>query len=275
MTVAEPQSHQLDLAELSRNWAHLDSRYEDVKRADGQYRPGNVMTDRRFDEATETGRRLYIKCANLLAVARDHQLALEDMVKVAIRPCASWSLIRPAFEASFYVIWALEPDDAIERRRRGLRLAWNERTSWKNRRDAEFAVERLNDETRSAASKAYLKELKDEYEREARDLHMARELLGRRVNLVECLPKLESVKGGGLDGKYYTLVWRELSGLEHADMGASAEVSDVAKKLRIPGGWQGLTTVNDQAFSVLSQASMSMQLTALNLYITRTMQHSG
>ena len=160
-------------------------------------------------------------------------------------------------------------------KRQGLRLAWNERTSWKNRRDAEFAVERLNDETRSAASKAYLKELKDEYEREARDLHMARELLGRRVNLVECLPKLESVKGGGLDGKYYAFVWRELSGLEHADMGASAEVSNVAKKLRIPGGWQGLTTVNDQAFSVLSQASMFMQVTALNLYITRTNQHSG
>ena len=166
------------------------------------------MTDRRFDEATETGRRLYIKCANLLAVARDHQLALEDMVKVAIRPCASWSLIRPAFEASFYVIWALEPDDAIERRRRGLRLAWDEWKSRKNRHAAEFAVGVFADEQRSAASEAHLKELKDKYEREARELHMGDKLLGQNINLVDCLPKLESVKGGGLDGKYYALVWR-------------------------------------------------------------------
>lgn len=67
---------------------------------------------------------MYIQSSGFLSVARDHQQGLQDMVESGVRPFAVWSLIRPAFEASFYVIWALDPDEQRERKRRALRIAY-------------------------------------------------------------------------------------------------------------------------------------------------------
>lgn len=100
---------------------------------------------------------------------------------------------------------------------------------------------------------------------------MSSKSMKRRINLTDELPKLKSLRSQQFNGDYFLFIWRSLSALEHGDMAAAVEVSDIEKRLKIPGGWQTRTTVNDEALMTCMNASMFMQVTAINLYNTRTM----
>lgn len=99
---------------------------------------------------------------------------------------------------------------------------------------------------------------------------MGKNLIGKRVDPEKEFPKLESLRIDKVDGNYFYLAWRILSALQHGDMNAVAEVSDISKVIKIPGGWQTSTTVNDDVLISMMQLSMLMQITAIKLYIGRT-----
>lgn len=260
----------IDLTSLEKSWMNLEKCYEKVRRVDSNYRAGVVFTKRRFEEASDPGERLYFQAAGLLAVAYDHQQALQDMMRSAIHPFSVWGLIRPAFEAAFHVVWILDPDDSQERMRRGLRLAGDELRSRKARDKAGKKVmggQRNKDVQRRERRN---QELGKKFEKEAQALHMGKNLIGKRVDPEKEFPKLESLRIDKVDGNYFYLAWRILSALQHGDMNAVAEVSDISKVIKIPGGWQTSTTVNDDVLISMMQLSMLMQITAIKLYIGRT-----
>lgn len=85
------------------------------------------MTARFIDEGQIAGPRTYITVSRLLQVALDNHLALIGLLQGhGVSHWAPWNLMRPVFEAAFYVMWILDPDESRDRRRRGLRAEVND-----------------------------------------------------------------------------------------------------------------------------------------------------
>lgn len=196
----------IDLSLLGKGWMNLEKCYEEVHRVDDNYRAGVALTKRRFDEASDPGERIYFQASGLLAIAYDHQQALQHMLRSAIHPFSAWSLIRPAFEAAFHVVWVLDPDDSEERMRRGLRLAWDELRSRKARDDAgKLLIGYRRDEDIQRREKRNQKLVK-KYEKEARELHMTTRCMGKRIDPKNEFPKLASLRSDTVDGNFFYLI---------------------------------------------------------------------
>lgn len=262
----------LQLGNLPMVWHALTQLDEQVEQADGFSMTQMDFTDRHFDEAGRTGRRMWIHTHSYLGAARDNQLALEDMLRGGfVRTHAPWNFVRPAFEAAFYVVWLLAPDDGRERMRRGLRLAWAEHKAHTTR--FKLMVKMAHAEGHGEVLKAEAKDrdVRRRYVEEAQVVGMSEKKLGEAVNITKELPKLTDVfDREPYEAEFHLLKWRELSGIQHADMGAMLRGSDTEYKLTIPGGSTATVTINDDAFTSACYSAAGMQVTAMNLYIQRS-----
>lgn len=272
MSNRQSTASNLDMGHVPHLWQTLEWLDTHVEEAEQQYRCTNILTDRRLDEATRTGQRLYIQCSGLLAVARDHQEAVEQSMQFGVRPFALWSLLRPSFEAAFWVLWMLEPEDRRERLRRGLRVAWREQKEHEKfyRLSVEIAGAKGEDFVlkREAQSRAICKK----YEEEAHAVHMSTKDMGKPVIVTEELGKLQSTRDPDNPTAHllFKREWKELSGLEHGDATQLAGVSDAEYHVKIPGGSTATISVSDNAFQQVCGLTAAIQMLALRLYLERT-----
>lgn len=261
----------LSLGNLPMVWHALDLLEDEVERANNYATVEMDFTDRKFDEATLTGQRMYIQAFSLIRAARDNQKALEEMLPRGARPHAPWNLVRPSFEASFYAVWMLEPQDQRTRFQRALRIAWDEQRQHRNR--LKLMVEIAGAERHPDVQKTEAKDrsIKKRYEEEAHRVGLSAADLGKNPVLTEEIPKLRSLTDlTGVDPKYHTLKWRELSGIQHGDLGAILALSDKQYRLKIPGGSTAVLSLNDDSFVATCYSAAAMQLAAMRLYVSRS-----
>lgn len=261
----------LQLGNLPNIWHALDLLDEQMEKINNRTTTEMDFTDRRFDEATRTGQRMYIHAYSFIKVARDNQKGLEELLGVAARPYAPWNLIRPAFESSFYVVWMLEPQDKRTRLQRALRIAWEEQRQHRNRFELMVDLAKAHSHEDVLSAEAKDRDIKHRFEEEAREVALSRAGLGRSPKLTEELPKLVTLANLNPDQpKFQLLKWRELSGIQHGDMGAFARLSDKQYGLKIPGGHVVEVSLNDDNFVAACYSSALMQLHALQLYNQRS-----
>jgi hypothetical protein len=126
----------LDLGNVPSTASLLDGRIEHVRWIETQHhRKGYHLTQRLFDEARPAGERTYIHAFHGIETAWENYSAVFGLVQGAhgATPVAPYNLIRPAFEAAFYALWALEPEDGSDRCLRGPRIAVEDnrqRSNW-------------------------------------------------------------------------------------------------------------------------------------------------
>jgi hypothetical protein len=130
-------------------------------------------------------------------------------------------LIRPAFEAAFYALWALQPGDGSDRCLRGLRLALED-----NRQRGLWKKELMKIPELTEAEREHIWEpvanASHVYRTEAQALHVKWPEVTQKVNVLEEV--------------LHTTVaaWRRLSGYQHGYVYAIVGGSDLSREFEIP-----------------------------------------
>ena len=263
---------QLQLGNLPNVWHSLDTLENETDRSDTHSTTDMGFTDRKFDEVSRTGQRMYIQARHFIQTARDNQKALEEMLaSIGARPYAPWNLVRPAFESSLYAIWMLEPDNQRERLRRSLRIAWEEQRQHTARLKLIVKISGAAGHDDVLRAEARDREIKRRYEDEATVLNMSRKDLTAKVILTDEIPRLRSLTAmEGVHPDFHLLKWRELSGVQHGEMGAMNLLSDTNYGLKIPGGFTAVISLNDNSFVATCYSAAAMQMTAMSLYVQRS-----
>jgi hypothetical protein len=265
---------QMDLGNLPTVWKAVEIMHREAEQLAEQPR-SKLLTARLIDEGQVAGPRTYITVSRLLQVALDNHLALVGLIQShGVTHWAPWNLMRPVFEAAFYVIWILDPNDSRDRRRRGLRAEINdanEKKRW---------VESLIEAGISRKDVEPLRRRRDEvtqiYRSEASALGVTWETVQQKINLIAEIPKLETLLDAhGQKGRaLFVTTWRRLSGFQHGlsyalQAGATANTS-----VKIPGGESVFFTINDEDFIATAQLTSAIHVSALQLYKKRCTQAS-
>ncbi len=222
----------MDLGELPARWQTLEALYR-LARDELQARDPDILHARMIDEGQTAGRRAYMGAQRCLSVAWDNHDALISLLRHhGATQFAPWNLLRPTFEASFYALWLLDPEDSIERRRRGLMFEWLDELEHRTYYADLAAVERFvgpDDLEELAAARLRQDDVRRDHDRiyrsEAEDLGLAWPL-PRRINVLSELGKLAHCNV--IDGTAVVLqsTWRTLSGMQHGRGSAMLRGSD-------------------------------------------------
>jgi hypothetical protein len=264
----------LDLGDVPRMASVLQGKMEQFRRLETEYRRERYrLTQRLFDEERPAGKRTYIHASQGIETAWENYSAVFGLLqgRHGATPVAPYNLIRPAFEAAFYALWALEPEDGSERCLRGLRLAVEDnrqRGLWKKEL---MKIPDLPEEERERFWGPVAK-ASTVYRQEAEALRVKWPKVTERVNVLEAIPKLQHIVDLADPLILHTTVaaWRQLSGFQHGHVYAIVGGSDVSREFEIPGGALVRVTIKDQDFTLAMQHAGLMQLWALETYIART-----
>jgi hypothetical protein len=269
----------LDLGDVPRTASLLHGRIENFRWIETQHRRKQYhLTQRLFDEARPAGERTYIHASQSIETAWENYSAVLGLLQGphGATPAAPYNLIRPAFEAAFYALWALEPEDGSERCLRGLRLAVEDnrqRGLWKKE------LMKIPDLTEAERERFWEPVAKTStvYRQEAQALHVKWEKVAQRVNVEQAIPKLQHIVDLADPLILHTTVaaWRQLSGYQHGHIYAIVGGSDVSREFDIPGGAHVRVTIKDQDFGLAMQHAGLMQLWAMETYIARTITQSS
>ena len=261
----------LELGELPKRWRTLDGLFQHAVYL-RDTRPPNIVCARMIDEARPGGHRLYPTAERYLTAAHDCHRALPALLEVhGATQSAMWSLLRSQFEAAFYALWLLEPEDSAERVLRGVRCEWLDDTHSRRYyaemlRDAELPVSD-QERQRHADEQEKRSQRNDQvYAEEARHLG-AKWTRPADVDVVRELGELASsrtIPGGRVLLRH---VWRSLAGLQHGDAGALLRVSDRRAEGTSKGGQLLRLSPSDAAFQTIASTTTSLTMTALNQYI--------
>ncbi len=113
----------LDLGELPRQWRKLD--FLNARAPEVREGRGALLTRSQVDVSRPGGHRLYSGVERSLSAARDCDLALRSLLEHhGATQAAMWALLRGQFEASFWALWLLDPEDSLERVARGIAAEW-------------------------------------------------------------------------------------------------------------------------------------------------------
>jgi hypothetical protein len=111
----------IDMDNLGTYWQRVAEFDEQAHQAIQSWHTMN-FTARFIDESQPAGPRTHVGVDRLLAIAMDNQEAFQSLITTrGVTHWSQWNLLRPVFEASFYVIWILDQRESKERRKRGLR----------------------------------------------------------------------------------------------------------------------------------------------------------
>lgn len=226
-----------------------------LAREELQARDPRILHDRMIDEGQIAGRRAYMGAQRCLSVAWDNHDALRSLLQHhGATQFAPWNLLRPTFEASFYAIWLLDPEESLERRRRGLMFEWLDELEHRTYYSDLAAVERFVDPQDSeefAADRLRHEEVREDHDRiyriEAADLGLAWPL-PRRINVLSELGKLRHCNLAEGTDLILQSTWRTLSGMQHGRGSTMLRGSDRANEIPIDGGMHVLLSINDEAF---------------------------
>ncbi|PUA80208.1 hypothetical protein C7S10_13700 [Nocardioides currus] len=245
---------EMNLGELPRRWQMLETLYR-IVRDQLAGRDPEILHDRMIDEQQTAGRRAYMGAQRCLSTAWDNHAALVALLQHhGATQFAPWNLLRPTFEASFYALWLLDPDNSLERRQRGLRFEWldelEHRTYYSDLAGIERFVEPQDSEALSADRRRQ-QEIREDHERtyrrEADELGLAWPL-PKSINVFDELGKLKHshlIEGTDL---ILRSTWRTLSGMQHGRGSTLLRGADRAHEVPIEGGVHALLSINDDAF---------------------------
>jgi hypothetical protein len=269
----------LDLGNVPHVASVLRGRIELFRRIEAQYRGKHYrLTQRLFDEARPAGERTYIRASQLIETAWENYSAVLGLLQGphGATPAAPYNLIRPAFEAAFYALWALEPEDGSERCLRGLRLSVEDNRQRSGWIEELIKIPGLSDAERHRMREPVAK-ANTVYKREAQALGVNWEKQVKQKLIVEqAIPKLQHIIDLADPLVLHTTVaaWRQLSGYQHGHIYAIVGGSDVSREFDIPGGAHVRVTMKDQDFGLAMQHAGLMQLWAVQTYIARTTTQS-
>ena len=257
-----------DGSELLELWRHIECSRVELEACDTEYgRDTSVLSPRRFDETKVAGLRPYVHAVGLLAASWDHHwLLTQTLTTSGVTPHATWSLIRPAFEAAFHALWVLDPDGSFNRRRRGLQLELADAREQRLWAEAAVATGFSNaDESRRALD--VLNSTYQTLDREARLFNAAAKDMNRLANLVTDLPKLRSLAPmqAGIRA-WLVAAWRQMSGMQHGHSYAMLAASQRSEVVEIPGGYQVLLSPNEEALQWHVKAAVTLHLRAVERY---------
>jgi hypothetical protein len=208
-----------------------------------------------------------------LGVARDNNEALIALLQnYSATVWAPWTLLRPIFEASFFSVWILEPDDGKERRWRGLRAEVLDSFEQRRHLSAFKAIPQLRsmiveDEARVEAKVHAV------YREEAAALGRSFDAATKKVVIVDELRNLRVIQGQGVEAAAFMEgVWRQLSGYEHGLGWAMLRGSDREVVAKVPGGSEVRVTVNDDSFQTAAKSAYLLLITACRLLRQRHLE---
>jgi hypothetical protein len=272
-------SGDLDLGDVPRMAHVLQGRIEHFRRIEAQYRGRNYrLTQRLFDEARPAGKRTYIHASQSIETAWENYSAVFGLLQGphGATPVAPYNLIRPAFEAAFYALWALEPEDGSERCLRGLRLAVEDNRQRRAWIEELVKIPGLSDAERHLMRKPVAK-ANTVYQQEAEGLRVKWPKVTEKVNVEQAIPRLQHIVDLADPLILHTTVaaWRQLSGFQHGRVYAIVGGSDVSREFEIPGGAVVRVTIKDQDFTLAMQHAGLMLRWAAETYIARTITQSS
>lgn len=265
----------LDLGELPGRWKMLDSLYTAFA-AVNEDRNEEVLHARMIDEAQVAGHRVYGAAHRLLGLAWDnHEALIAVLQHHGATQWAPWSLLRPTFEASFQVLWLLEPDSSVERRRRGLRLEYlDELETQKYRKGLAGIREHISPTELQAYDEelARAAAMQDEHERtyreEATELGLRWPLAG--LNVTQALGALSGNDDSPGSALLLQTTWRTLSGMQHGRASTLLRVTDRTRETPMRGGITATLTINDEAFVSAATLTNALHMRAVALLIERS-----
>lgn len=263
-----PGLQEFDGSALLSLWSHVERSRVELEVCDKQYkRDTTVLTARRFDEAKVAGVRPYLHASQLLAASWDHHwLLAQTLTAIAVTPHATWSLIRPAFEAAFHALWVLDPDDSFNRRRRGLQLELADAREQKLWAEAAVATG-FSDAEGSKRALGGLDSTYQSLDREARHFNAAAKDMNKLANLVVELPKLRALAAMQPGIRvWFVAAWRQMSGMQHGLSYALLAASQKSDIVEIPGGFQVLLSPNDDSLHWHVKAAVVLHLRAVERF---------
>lgn len=271
----------MNLGELPRRWEMLEQLYR-VTRRDLESRDTRILHDRMIDEGQTSGHRTYFGAQRCLDIAWDNHEALRSLLAHhGATQFAPWNLLRPTFEAAFYALWLLDPEESLERRRRGLVLEWldelEHRTYYSDLKTIVRFVD-PDDRPRLAADQLRHQELIEDhdqiYKREADELGLAWPL-PRKINVLDELGRLSHAQM--VDGSEHVLrsTWRTLSGMQHGRGSTMMRGSDRHHETPTEGGMHVLLSINDDAFVGAATITNGLHQQAVMLFRDRSITGPG
>lgn len=252
---------QADLSPLEPWWSRIAEKYD--RYLDDQ-EDGQIFSARRFDRAQPAGTRAYINAGRYLQVAHENHMALQAMLEHhGLSPWATYNLVRPSFEAAFFALWILDPDSGTDRRARGLRVEWQDQ-----RELLAYMVEyqSLPDVGREVADRCAERRAKltPIYQREASALGVSWDVIKQKINVVEELGALSTVRDDVALSACLKGTWRSLSGAQHGYAYPSMVGGEIVHRVAIPGGQEATVTVNDETFVLACTMTAFLFESALN-----------
>lgn len=261
----------MDLGNLHEYWRRIAEEFRRLENLPSLV-SSRLLSARAFDESQVAGPRTYIGVERYLGVARDnHEALLALLEHHGATPWAPWSLLRPAFETSFFAAWILDPEDGRERRVRGLRCEILDTYQQRNHVAALKKLPELRDVIEEA-EKAVERDSLQTYKAEAAKLGRSFDGLRQRVNVVAELSRLSFVKNERGFGPMLEATWRQLSGFEHGLGWALMSGSDYNVEARVPGGAQVRAVIKDDAFVDAAKNTYFLLLSACGLLARRHLE---
>jgi hypothetical protein len=270
----------LDLGNVPRMASVLGGRIELFRGIETEHRRKQYrLTQRLFDEARSAGERTYIHAFQGIETAWENYSAVFGLLqgRHGATPVAPYNLIRPAFEAAFYALWALEPEDGSERCLRGLRLAVEDNRQRSNWIEELIKIPELSDAERHHMREPVAK-ANTVYQQEAQALGVNwGKQVTQKLNVEQAIPKLQHIVdlADPLILHMTVAAWKQLSGYQHGHIYAIVGGSDVSREFEVPGGAHIRVTMRDQNFGIAMQQAALMQLWAVETYIARTITQSS
>jgi hypothetical protein len=254
-----------EASELFRQWDQL--RQLEARREEVVESTDLGFTARKFDEAKTAGHRPYILAGSHLSNGFEHIEVLRELfLKSGVTPRAPWTLLRSVFESGCWATWVLEPEDSLERRRRGLRgevRSQIERDNFFN----DFLRYQPQERDRIAADH---REDEQVFRFEADELGLTWSQAKNKTNLVDELGKLKSVLNMDPDVRAATTaMWRSMSGMQHGHAYAVVLNSDVHNSVPVQGGALQTVTIKDNMFIAAAGSANTLMASAIELFIRR------
>jgi hypothetical protein len=263
----------LELGRVPEIWAAIDEAWQ-VAQKHRDESPSLLITARKLDMAQPAGHRVYIEAWRRIQYAMENQQALQALLRFAgATPWAPWNLLRPTFEAAFYALWVLEPDQGLTRRQRALRLELNDqRERWNFWGELGKLPGPDGRKVRDDTSKQKT-DVDKVYRKEALSLGVVFSKAGAKVDVTEEVGKLRAANLSPETKVLYKATWRSLSGYQHGYGYAVMTGSDVRIAAPMAGGHLAKVEINDEMFQTSAQATAWLLLSALQLWVRRSTRH--
>lgn len=263
-----------DLQHMTADWTAIENAFAGIEEADRfAGTPNQPITSRQVDESQPGGHQVYVVAHQLITIAMDHHHALLALISQPASAVAPWTLMRAVFEASARANWILDPTETAERKRHAWHRTCND---FRQQQNYQAALRRIMPPAEAASSLADETKAKVAFQNMAASVGLPWEDTKWDIKLIDELAKLGVVRRAlGADAHVARLeaMWRSMSGHAHGYSYAARANSNVRWFTKIDGGsGEFLLTIDPDAFTIQAKATAMLLLSAMQLYVQRSMR---